>query len=133
MIVPIDKNWLDQIGWNSEGLVPVIAQEAVSHRVLMLAWMNRQALEATVTQKKAIYWSRSRNRLWTKGETSGHIQQVLEIRLDCDADAILLLVEQTDGIACHTGRKSCFYQSLDASGWRAIDPILKNPESLYGK
>jgi phosphoribosyl-AMP cyclohydrolase len=116
-------SWLDEVNWNSDGLVPAIATDRHNGRVLMLAWMNREALEATVTEGRAVYWSRSRGRLWRKGEESGHIQYVHEIRLDCDEDAILLLVEQIGGIACHTGRPACFYRHLQNQNWVEVEPV----------
>ena len=124
-------SWLDEVPWDQEGLIAAIAQDAVSGRILMVAWMNREALAATVEKGEAVYWSRSRARLWHKGEESGHVQKVKDIRLDCDADVVLLSVEQQGGIACHTGRHSCFHQSLQADGWRSVDPVLKDPESIY--
>ena len=126
--------WLDQIKWDAQGLVPVIAQEASTGDVLMFAWMNREALAKTAELKRAVYFSRSRNKLWFKGEESGHVQTVHDIRLDCDNDAVLLKVTQEGhepGIACHTGRHSCFYQRLDGSDWQACEPVLKDPESIY--
>jgi phosphoribosyl-AMP cyclohydrolase len=127
--------WLDKIKWDQQGLVPVIAQEVGSNDVLMFAWMNRDALAATVKSGEAVYWSRSRKKLWHKGEESGHIQKVHEIRLDCDEDVVLLKVEQLGRIACHTGRHSCFYQKFDGSAeggdWASVEPVLKNPESIY--
>jgi phosphoribosyl-AMP cyclohydrolase len=129
-----DDAWLDAIRWDRDGLVPVIAQEAQSQDVLMVAWMNREALAETRRRGEAVYWSRSRGRLWHKGEESGHVQQVHEIRLDCDADVVLLKVTQRGhepGIACHTGRHSCFYRRLDDAGWREVDPVLKDPERIY--
>ena len=126
------SDWLDTVVWNSDGLVPAIAQEA-SGAVLTLAWMNRDALSRTATTGLAHYWSRSRQRLWQKGETSGHVQRVREIRLDCDNDAILLIVEQTGGIACHTGRHRCFFQRLDDGAWRAVEPVIKDPKAIYGQ
>lgn len=125
-------DWLDAIRWNSDGLVPAIAQDAVTGDILMMAWMNRESLALTAQENQAIYWSRSRGRLWRKGETSGHEQRVLEIRLDCDEDVILLKVEQRGGIACHTGRRSCFYRALNNGQWVAKDPVLKNPDAIYG-
>lgn len=122
--------WLDEIRWNSEGLVPVIVQE--NGTVLMLAWMNRAALQATSTTGEAVYWSRSRNKLWHKGELSGHTQRVLDLRLDCDNDVLLLTVEQHGGIACHTGRRSCFYQQLHDGRWQTVEPVLKDPAQMYG-
>ncbi len=122
--------YLDAIAWNADGLVPAVAQDAATGEVLMLAWMNRESLARTVATGEAVYWSRSRRSLWRKGETSGHLQKVVEIRLDCDSDAILLRVEQAGGIACHTGRRRCFFNLLDASGgrpgWRATDPVLSD-------
>jgi phosphoribosyl-AMP cyclohydrolase len=126
-------NWLEQIAWNEQGLIPVIAQDAHTGVVLMFAWMNREALQLSVKEQRAVYWSRSRNRLWFKGEESGHIQYLKDIRLDCDNDVILLKVEQQGGVACHTGRESCFYQQLQQETWVAVDPVLKDPASLYKK
>jgi phosphoribosyl-AMP cyclohydrolase len=126
-------NWLDQVKWNAEGLVPVIAQEAGTQRVLMQAWMNREALARTVESLEAVYWSRSRGRLWKKGEESGHVQKVRDIRLDCDNDVILLMVEQLGGIACHTGRRSCFFQHYANGAWVAVDPVMKDPAQIYRK
>jgi phosphoribosyl-AMP cyclohydrolase len=117
-------DYLDQIQWTADGLVPAIAQEANSGQVLMMAWMNREALQLTVAEQRAVYWSRSRQKIWRKGEESGHRQVVREIRLDCDNDVILLQVEQVGGIACHTGRASCFYQVLKQGQWQTVDPIL---------
>ena len=124
--------WLQQVNWNNDGLVPAIAQDRDSGRVLTLAWMNREALRLTLQKKQAVYWSRSRQKLWHKGEQSGHVQEVSEIRLDCDADTILLQVQQQGGIACHTGRASCFYLQHTDSGWEAVDPVLKDPDQIYG-
>ncbi len=124
--------WLDRIAWDARGLVPVIAQEQASGRVLMLAWMDREALARTVDSREAIYWSRLRGRLWRKGETSGHLQRVVEVRLDCDGDAVLLVVTQSGGIACHTGRESCFFARLEDAGWSVVDPVLKDPGVIYG-
>ena len=126
-------NWLDAVKWNSDGLVPVVAQEAATGKVLTLAWMNREALVATAKEGRAVYWSRSRKKLWRKGEESGHVQTVKGIRLDCDNDAILLLVEQKGGIACHTGRERCFYQELQGDRWVAVEPVLKSEQEIYGK
>jgi phosphoribosyl-AMP cyclohydrolase len=123
--------WMDEITWDDNGLLPVIVQEASSGDVLMFAWMNREALERTAQVREAVFWSRSRNRLWHKGEESGHTQKVLDIRLDCDRDVLLLKVEQTGGIACHTGRHSCFFHSLVDSGWVVTEPVLKNPDEIY--
>ncbi len=125
--------WLDQVKWNSDGLVPAIAQDHASGHILMVAWMNREALQLTVQEQRGIYWSRSRQKLWRKGEESGHIQQLHEIRLDCDGDVILLKVEQLGGIACHTGRESCFYSVLDGGHWNPVDPVLKEPGAIYQK
>jgi phosphoribosyl-AMP cyclohydrolase len=128
-------HWLDQVRWDSQGLVPVIAQEIGSNDVLMFAFMNREALAKTLELGQAVYWSRSRNRLWHKGEESGHFQTVKEIRLDCDEDVILLKVEQHGGIACHTGRHSCFFQRLTTeqgqSQWKTVEPVLHDPERIY--
>jgi len=126
-------SWLDAVAWNADGLVPAIAQEAGTGTVLTQAWMNREALERTASTREAHYWSRSRNRLWRKGESSGHVQRVQEIRLDCDNDAILLVVEQTGGIACHTGRHGCFFQRLEEGTWRVVEPVLKSPKEIYGR
>lgn len=126
-----ETSWLDDVKWDAQGLVPAIAQEADSGEVLMFAWMNREALSLTVAEGRAVYWSRSRNRLWRKGEESGHVQWVKEIRLDCDNDAVLLKVDQVSGMACHTGRKSCFFQRLESGAWQAVDPVLKAPEDIY--
>ena len=125
-------SFLDAVRWNADGLVPAIAQEAGSARVLTLAWMNREALERTAATGEAHYWSRSRRKLWRKGESSGHVQRVREIRLDCDDDAILLVVEQAGGIACHTGRERCFYKRLEGGAWREVDPVLRDPKEIYG-
>jgi phosphoribosyl-AMP cyclohydrolase len=126
-------DWLDAVAWNSDGMAPAIAQEQRSGEVLTLAWMNREALSRTAETGLAHYWSRSRGRLWQKGEQSGHIQQVREIRLDCDNDAILLVVEQQGGIACHTGRRRCFFQRLEDGAWRIVEPVLKDPKAIYGE
>ncbi|HEY6898534.1 MAG TPA: phosphoribosyl-AMP cyclohydrolase [Rhodocyclaceae bacterium] len=123
--------WLNEIKWDEHGLVPVIAQDAASGEVLMFAWMNRDALQKTLQTGEAVYWSRSRRKLWHKGEESGHIQKVLEIRKDCDDDVILLKIEQVSGIACHTGRRSCFFHRLEGSAWKAVDPVLKDPKEIY--
>jgi phosphoribosyl-AMP cyclohydrolase len=125
--------WLDAVKWNSEGLVPAVAQEADDGMVLTLAWMNRDALALTAESGLAHYWSRSRKRLWRKGEKSGNEQRVRDIRLDCDNDAVLLLVEQHGGIACHTGRRRCFFQRLEEGAWREVEPVLKDPETIYGE
>ena len=123
--------WLDEIRWTADGLVPVIAQEASSGKILMFAWMNRESLQLTAEEGYACYWSRSRNKLWRKGEESGHRQKVLEIRFDCDEDVILIAVEQEGGIACHTGRHSCFYRRLNNRQWETVEPVLKEPSSIY--
>jgi phosphoribosyl-AMP cyclohydrolase len=125
-------DWLDQVKWSKDGLVPAIAQETGSGRVLTLAWMSREALARTVETGTAHYWSRSRAKLWHKGEESGHVQQVKSVRLDCDEDVILLEVEQLGGIACHTGRHSCFFQRLENGRWVTTDPVLKDPREIYG-
>lgn len=126
-----DRYWLERVAWNAEGLVPVITQERATGRVLMLAWMNREALRLTAEGEEAVYWSRSKGRLWRKGEESGHRQRVLEIRLDCDQDALLLVVEQAGGIACHTGRRSCFFELLTGDRWAVVEPIVKDPAEIY--
>ena len=126
-------NWLEKIKWDANGLVPAIAQEAASGKVLMVAWMNRAALERTAASGEAVYWSRSRRKLWHKGEESGHVQKVLELRLDCDEDVILLSVEQAGGIACHTGHERCFFRKLENGRWVEVDPVLKDPSRIYGK
>lgn len=125
--------WLETVKWNADGLVPAIAQETGSGTVLTQAWMNRDALERTAATREAHYWSRSRGRLWRKGEASGHVQRVREIRLDCDHDSILLIVEQSGGIACHTGRHHCFYKRLEEGAWLEVEPVLKDPKTIYGK
>ncbi len=124
-------DYLSEIKWNKDGLVAAIAQDHKSGQVLMQAWMNRQALQLTIAEQQAVYWSRSRQTLWRKGETSGHRQKLHELRLDCDGDAVLLSVEQLGGIACHTGRKSCFYKRFSAGNWAEVDPILKDPQQIY--
>ena len=124
-------NWLTQIKWNADGLVPVITQEFETQQVLTLAWMNDEALRLTVETGHAVYWSRSRQKLWHKGEESGHQQQIKPIRLDCDNDAVLLQVVQKGGIACHTGRHHCFYQQLEDGQWRTTEPVLKDPKEIY--
>ncbi|NOS73307.1 MAG: phosphoribosyl-AMP cyclohydrolase [Methyloglobulus sp.] len=125
------KTWLDEIRWTDEGLVAAIAQDAETGNILMFAWMNRESLALTVTEGHAVYWSRSRNKLWRKGEESGHRQKVAAIYLDCDEDVILLMVEQIGGIACHTGRESCFYRQLLDGKWLTIAPVLKDPKNIY--
>ncbi len=129
----MSENWLSKVNWSDDGLVPAIAQDAASGRVLMVAWMDREALKRTVETGEAIYWSRSRKKLWHKGEESGHAQKVKEIRLDCDGDVILMQIEQAGGIACHTGRESCFYSKLENGEWKATDAVLKNPNEIYKK
>ena len=129
----MSDNWLNKINWAQDGLVPAVAQEASSGRVLTLAWMNREALKRTVQTGEVHYWSRSRKKIWHKGEESGHVQKVLGIRLDCDEDVILVEVEQAGGVACHTGRLSCFYQKLVNGEWVATDPVLKDPQEIYKK
>ena len=127
------SDWLDMVNWNAEGLVPVIAQEAGSGKVLMFAWMNREALAQTVASGEAVYWSRSRERLWRKGEESGHVQKVREVRMDCDEDALLIEVEQLGGIACHTGRHRCFFRKYEDGLWKTVEPVLKDPQEIYRK
>jgi len=126
-----NAKWLKKVRWDENGLVPVIAQEAATGDILMFAWMNRDALARTVELGEAVYWSRSRKKLWHKGEESGHTQKVLEMRLDCDEDVILLKIEQAGGIACHTGRHSCFFQRFDGEDWQAVEPVLQDPETIY--
>ncbi|MGE0875423.1 MAG: phosphoribosyl-AMP cyclohydrolase [Burkholderiales bacterium] len=125
--------WVDQVHWDDKGLVAAIAQDAASGRVLTVAWMNREALVETVRRGEAVYWSRSRAKLWHKGEESGYVQRIVEVRLDCDADAILLKVESVGGIACHTGRESCFFRKLEDGRWIGTDPVLKDPKEIYRK
>lgn len=124
-------DWLEQLKWNSDGLVPAIAQDHESGEVLMVAWMNREALRLSSEQGRAVYWSRSRQELWFKGESSGHVQQLREIRLDCDADVVLLQVEQIGGIACHTGRRRCFFRVLKGGEWEIDEEVVKNPDEIY--
>jgi len=126
------RGWLEEVRWSAEGLVAAIAQDASSHKVLTLAWMNREALARTAETREAHYWSRSRNKLWRKGESSGHVQRVREIRLDCDGDAIVLVVDQQGGIACHTGHERCFFRRLDDGAWHDVEPVLKDPKAIYG-
>ncbi|HMK14557.1 MAG TPA: phosphoribosyl-AMP cyclohydrolase [Burkholderiales bacterium] len=126
-------SWLNKVNWTQDGLVPVVVQEADGGKVLMFAWMNREALMRTVNGGEAVYWSRSRKKLWRKGEDSGHVQKVKEIRLDCDQDVLLLEVEQTGGIACHTGRHSCFFQKLQSGKWVVTDPVIKESKEIYHK
>jgi phosphoribosyl-AMP cyclohydrolase len=126
-------NWLDEVRFDTDGLVTVVAQDAGTQRLLMVAWANREALAETAASGHAVYWSRSRARLWRKGEESGHRQRIAEIRLDCDSDVVLYAVEQAGGIACHTGRESCFYRRLEGGAWQVVDPVLKDPELIYRK
>lgn len=125
-------DWLEAIRWTADGLVPAIAQDAATGDILMMAWMNRESLRLTAEEGQAVYWSRSRGKLWRKGESSGHQQVVQDIRLDCDEDVILLKVEQKGGIACHTGRRSCFYRSLKDGQWVSVEPVIKDPDAIYG-
>jgi len=124
-------SFLDEVPWNEHGLIAAVTQDAATGRVLTVAWMNREALKETAERGEAVYWSRSRKRLWRKGEESGHVQKVIELRLDCDADALLLKVEQVGGIACHTGRESCFFRKLENGRWVTTDPVLKDPSQIY--
>jgi phosphoribosyl-AMP cyclohydrolase len=127
----MNSNWLDEIKWTEDGLVPVIAQESDSGDVVMFAWMNRESLALTAEKGEAVYFSRSRNKLWHKGEESGHVQKVKSIRVDCDKDVVLISIEQVGGIACHTGRHSCFYNELQDDAWVAVEPVLKDPKQIY--
>ena len=127
----MNQQWLDEVAWNEDGLIPAIAQNAGDGRVLMLAWMNREALAATVERGEAVYYSRSRGKLWHKGEESGHTQKVREVRLDCDGDVVVLAIEQTGGIACHTGHARCFFRRLENGRWVETEAVLKNPEQIY--
>jgi phosphoribosyl-AMP cyclohydrolase len=129
----MDDDWLDTVKWDANGLVPAIAQDAATSKVLTLAWMNRESLARTVATGEAHYWSRSRRRLWKKGEESGHVQRVREVRLDCDEDVVLLEVEQTGGIACHTGRERCFFRRLEGRRWVEVEPVLRDPREIYKK
>lgn len=129
----MSEAWLDEVRWTSDGLVPAIAQDAATGKVMMFAWMNRESLAETVASGYAVYWSRSRQQLWRKGESSGHQQKILAIYLDCDEDVILLEIEQQGGIACHTGRESCFYRRFEGGEWRAVTPVLKDPDEIYGR
>lgn len=126
------KAWLDQVAWDADGLVPAIAQDAASGDILMMAWMNAEALQLTVSENRAVYWSRSRQKLWRKGESSGHVQLLHGVYLDCDGDAVILKVTQEGGIACHTGRRSCFYRKLEDGQWQVTTPVLKDPAAIYG-
>ncbi len=127
-----NPDWLDVIRWTADGLVPAIAQDAATGDILMMAWMNRESLRLTALEGQAVYWSRSRGKLWRKGESSGHQQVIKDIRLDCDEDVIVLKVEQKGGIACHTGRRSCFYRTLKNGEWVSVDPVIKDPNAIYG-
>ncbi len=127
----MSEAWLNKINWSADGLIPAIAQDAKTGDILMVAWMNRESLKRTVETGEAVYWSRSRKKLWHKGEESGHTQKVLELRLDCDEDVLLLKIEQVGGIACHTGRRSCFFHKLEDGQWLAVDPVLKDPHEIY--
>ncbi|MDH5300583.1 MAG: phosphoribosyl-AMP cyclohydrolase [Gammaproteobacteria bacterium] len=127
------SQWLDEVKWDADGLVPAIAQDANTGRILMMAWMNRESLQQTADKGEAVYWSRSRQSLWHKGEHSGHTQKVRELRLDCDNDVIVMQIEQIGGIACHTGRESCFYKVLEQGGWKSVDPVLKDPKEIYSR
>ena len=133
MAKAMSEEWLDSVKWDEQGLVPAIAQEASTNDVLTLAWMNRESLAKTVATGEAHYWSRSRRRLWKKGEQSGFVQKVREVRLDCDEDVVLLKVEQGGGIACHTGRHSCFFQKLENGRWVEVEPVLKDPKEIYAR
>lgn len=124
-------DFLDEITWDKDGLLPAVAQDSKTDRILMVAWMNRESLALTAKEQRAVYWSRSRQKLWRKGEESGHVQHVKEIRLDCDSDVIVLKIEQVGGIACHTGRESCFYRVLQDGTWHTVDPVLKDPKNIY--
>jgi phosphoribosyl-AMP cyclohydrolase len=126
-------SWLDEVPWNGDGLIAVVTQDMKTNKVLTVAWMNREALLETAAKNEAVYWSRSRKKLWRKGEESGHVQKVREVRIDCDSDAILLKVEQVGGIACHTGRESCFFRKLENGKWVTVDPVLKDPKLIYKK
>ncbi len=127
----MSEPWLEEIRWDQDGLIPAIAQDAKTGEILMVAWMNREALQQTLHHGRAVYWSRSRGRLWPKGEESGHVQTVRDVRLDCDKDVLLLKVEQQGGIACHTGRRSCFFHKLEQGKWQAVEPVLKDPKEIY--
>ena len=129
----MSEAWLDEIRFNDDGLIPVISQDASSGKVLMFAWMNRESLRLTAEKKQDVYWSRSRKKLWHKGEESGHVQQVIEMYFDCDEDVILLKVKQDGGIACHTGRESCFYRQLQGDQWVEVESVIKDPKEIYGK
>lgn len=132
-VLKMSSDWLEQIKWDEKGLVPAIAQETGTGKVLMVAWMNRESLALSVKEGRAIYWSRSRNKLWRKGEESGHVQLIKDVRLDCDNDVILLEVEQLGGIACHTGRHNCFFKQLQDDQWVAVEAVVKDPDQIYKK
>lgn len=127
----VSTTWLDEVRWNDQGLVTAVAQDWQTGRVLMVAWMNREALTLTVQEQRGIYWSRSRNRLWRKGEESGHVQLLKELRLDCDGDVVILMIDQVGGMACHTGRESCFYRRFEQDEWQIVDPVQKDPNEIY--
>lgn len=127
------ETWVEEIAWDSDGLIPAIAQDASTGKVLTLAWMNREALRLTLAEGRAVYWSRSRQTIWRKGEESGHIQELISLRLDCDKDSLLLQVNQLGGIACHTGRETCFYLSPEDGSWKTMEPVLKSPDKIYSK
>lgn len=129
----MSENWLNKVNWSEDGLIPVVTQEASSNLVLMVAWMDRNALKLTIETGKAVYWSRTRKKIWHKGEESGHFQQVKEIYLDCDKDVLLLMVEQVGGIACHTGRHNCFFNKLENKQWVVVAPVIKDPKEIYRK
>lgn len=129
----VARDWLAAVRWDKDGLVPAVAQEAGTGKVLMVAWMNRESLALTADTGEAVYWSRSRKRLWKKGEESGHVQKIRELRMDCDEDVILLTVEQVGGIACHTGRHNCFFQRLEGEKWVVVDPVVRDPKDIYSK
>jgi phosphoribosyl-AMP cyclohydrolase len=129
----MSADWLAEVRWTADGLVPVIAQQAETGKILMFAWMNHESLQLTIEEGYAVYWSRSRNKLWRKGEESGHRQKVIALYMDCDEDVLLLKIEQEGGIACHTGRESCFYRQLVDGQWLPVEPVLKNPETIYKK
>jgi len=129
----MSEQWLNDIKWDEKGLVPAIAQDVSTGKILMFAWMNREALQQTVEKGRAVYWSRSRKKLWPKGEESGHVQKISDIRLDCDNDVVLLKIDQVGGIACHTGRESCFYQQYKNEDWVTVEPVLKDPKDIYSK
>lgn len=131
--VSADADWLEQIKWTADGLVPAIAQDHASGEVLMMAWMNRESLALTVAEGRAVYWSRSRQQLWRKGEQSGHVQKLHDLRLDCDNDVILMAVEQLGGIACHTGRRRCFYKQYQDGAWQEVEAVVKHPDTIYAK